>query len=137
LHSYDAATDHEHPLHHHHHHQHSNGLMSMDRHQEKLLLKASLRKERDIKEKAKNIDGSYQCPFCDKSFPRLGYLKKHEQVSFFLFKTKNNDELVMIYIRWSPNQPLFLPTCRRPHSLSFSINIRVLQNNFKYFALLV
>lgn len=26
-------------------------------------------------------DGSYQCQFCDKSFPRLGYLKKHEQVS--------------------------------------------------------
>lgn len=25
-------------------------------------------------------DGSYQCQFCDKSFPRLGYLKKHEQV---------------------------------------------------------
>jgi Zinc finger, C2H2 type len=74
LHSYDAANDHE------HHHQHSNGLM-IDRHQEKLLLKASLRKERDIKEKSKNIDGSYQCPFCDKSFPRLGYLKKHEQVS--------------------------------------------------------
>ncbi|XP_054740307.1 zinc finger protein 423 homolog [Anastrepha obliqua] len=24
-------------------------------------------------------DGSYQCQFCDKSFPRLGYLKKHEQ----------------------------------------------------------
>ena len=25
-------------------------------------------------------DGCYQCQFCDKSFPRLGYLKKHEQV---------------------------------------------------------
>lgn len=24
---------------------------------------------------------NYQCQFCDKSFPRLGYLKKHEQVS--------------------------------------------------------
>lgn len=28
-----------------------------------------------------NIEGSYHCQFCDKSFPRLGYLKKHEQVS--------------------------------------------------------
>lgn len=28
-----------------------------------------------------SADGSYQCQFCDKSFPRLGYLKKHEQVS--------------------------------------------------------
>lgn len=26
-------------------------------------------------------EGTYQCQFCDKSFPRLGYLKKHEQVS--------------------------------------------------------
>lgn len=30
---------------------------------------------------AATADGSYQCQFCDKSFPRLGYLKKHEQVS--------------------------------------------------------
>jgi len=28
-------------------------------------------------------DGNYNCPFCDKSFPRLGYLKKHEQVSYY------------------------------------------------------
>lgn len=28
-----------------------------------------------------NVEGSYHCQFCDKSFPRLGYLKKHEQVS--------------------------------------------------------
>lgn len=33
-----------------------------------------------------NVDvGSYHCQFCDKSFPRLGYLKKHEQVSNELF----------------------------------------------------
>ncbi|XP_049315833.1 zinc finger protein 423 homolog, partial [Bactrocera dorsalis] len=29
--------------------------------------------------KGSNVDGSYQCQFCEKSFPRLGYLKKHEQ----------------------------------------------------------
>lgn len=28
-----------------------------------------------------NGDGSYKCQFCKKVFPRLGYLKKHEQVS--------------------------------------------------------
>lgn len=28
-----------------------------------------------------NGEGTYHCQFCDKSFPRLGYLKKHEQVS--------------------------------------------------------
>lgn len=32
-----------------------------------------------------NAEGSYHCQFCDKSFPRLGYLKKHEQVSNELF----------------------------------------------------
>lgn len=26
------------------------------------------------------VEGTYQCQFCDKTFPRLGYLKKHEQV---------------------------------------------------------
>ncbi len=32
-----------------------------------------------------NGEGTYQCQFCDKAFPRLGYLKKHEQVSDFVF----------------------------------------------------
>lgn len=27
-----------------------------------------------------NGEGSYKCQFCKKVFPRLGYLKKHEQV---------------------------------------------------------
>lgn len=38
-------------------------------------------------------DGSYHCQFCDKTFPRLGYLKKHEQVcvhSILLFAYKFN-----------------------------------------------
>lgn len=35
-----------------------------------------------------NSGSSYPCQFCDKSFPRLGYLKKHEQVSCFLFLVK-------------------------------------------------
>lgn len=33
---------------------------------------------------SKNNDGTYRCQFCDKTFPRLGYLKKHEQVSGYL-----------------------------------------------------
>lgn len=28
-----------------------------------------------------NGEGTYHCQFCEKSFPRLGYLKKHEQVN--------------------------------------------------------
>lgn len=27
-----------------------------------------------------STDGTYSCQFCSKTFPRLGYLKKHEQV---------------------------------------------------------
>lgn len=38
-----------------------------------------LKKER--KDKSKFKSNSYKCQFCEKSFPRLGYLKKHEQVS--------------------------------------------------------
>lgn len=40
-----------------------------------------------IKNSTSTSDGSYQCQFCDKSFPRLGYLKKHEQVGIFLLIT--------------------------------------------------
>lgn len=36
-----------------------------------------------------SVEGSYHCQFCDKSFPRLGYLKKHEQVSNELFQHFN------------------------------------------------
>lgn len=34
-----------------------------------------------------NGEGTYHCQFCEKSFPRLGYLKKHEQVSDYEFST--------------------------------------------------
>lgn len=37
--------------------------------------------KKDRKDKSKFKSSSYKCQFCDKSFPRLGYLKKHEQVS--------------------------------------------------------
>jgi hypothetical protein len=41
-----------------------------------------IKKERKDKSKFKSC--SYKCQFCEKSFPRLGYLKKHEQVSELL-----------------------------------------------------
>lgn len=42
----------------------------------------SIKKEKKDKlGKFKGGISSYKCQFCDKSFPRLGYLKKHEQVS--------------------------------------------------------
>jgi hypothetical protein len=39
--------------------------------------------KKEKKEKCAKFKGasSYKCQFCEKSFPRLGYLKKHEQVS--------------------------------------------------------
>lgn len=37
--------------------------------------------KKERKEKTKFKNSSYKCQFCEKSFPRLGYLKKHEQVS--------------------------------------------------------
>lgn len=54
--------------------------------------KSSIRKDkssRSLDDKTKkngktSSSCSYQCQFCDKSFPRLGYLKKHEQVSYNL-----------------------------------------------------
>lgn len=39
-----------------------------------------VKKEKKEKGKFKGAS-SYKCQFCEKSFPRLGYLKKHEQVS--------------------------------------------------------
>lgn len=40
--------------------------------------------KKDRKDKSKFKSSSYKCQFCEKSFPRLGYLKKHEQVSELL-----------------------------------------------------
>lgn len=42
-----------------------------------------IKKEKKDKGKFKGVS-SYKCQFCEKSFPRLGYLKKHEQVSEFV-----------------------------------------------------
>ncbi|XP_055905299.1 zinc finger protein 423 homolog isoform X2 [Eupeodes corollae] len=50
-------------------------LRKIDRDSAKLLDKLTS----DGIKSATDRDGSYQCQFCDKSFPRLGYLKKHEQ----------------------------------------------------------
>lgn len=41
--------------------------------------------EKTKQDGGRNGEGSYHCQFCDKTFPRLGYLKKHEQVSVVFF----------------------------------------------------
>lgn len=41
-------------------------------------------------------DGSYHCQFCEKTFPRLGYLKKHEQVNKPPSFTIHNDRHLLI-----------------------------------------
>lgn len=51
--------------HHHHHHNNKNGC--------------SKTAKNGSSNTAAN-SGTYNCQFCDKTFPRLGYLKKHEQV---------------------------------------------------------
>lgn len=43
------------------------------------------------------VEGTYHCQFCDKSFPRLGYLKKHEQVSKMSYILKLYPKIYIIY----------------------------------------
>ncbi|XP_061391672.1 zinc finger protein 423 homolog [Musca vetustissima] len=101
-----AQQSHQRQHHHHHHHHPGQHLKRNGRHhryaEHALRIPSKLRKiERDsaavgngsgttalkfdkltgdgIKSSSTGADGSYQCQFCDKSFPRLGYLKKHEQ----------------------------------------------------------
>lgn len=66
-------------------------------------------KHNSVKSKEKNIknlDGSYHCQFCDKTFPRLGYLKKHEQVSKFqlhIYDFQFFKEIMIEMLRLSPS----------------------------------
>lgn len=60
-------TRHHH--HNHHHHHHKNGCSKTGKSSSNIP----------------NHTGTYNCQFCDKTFPRLGYLKKHEQVFFSIF----------------------------------------------------
>lgn len=58
-------NSHHHRHHHHHSHHHKN----------------SCNKTGKSSSTSTNHTGTYNCQFCDKTFPRLGYLKKHEQVN--------------------------------------------------------
>lgn len=60
----DTRHHHHHP-HTHHHHHHKNGCSKTSKSSSTVA----------------NHTGTYNCQFCDKTFPRLGYLKKHEQVN--------------------------------------------------------
>lgn len=77
--------------HHHHHHQQQQHQQQVSHNEGKMKSASENNTTVDgIKNSTSTSDGSYQCQFCDKSFPRLGYLKKHEQVCrlyyyFFLF----------------------------------------------------
>ncbi|XP_058055032.1 zinc finger protein 423 homolog [Anopheles bellator] len=85
---------HHHPRHHHHHHLHyhhrrSGGGGGGGGHPKEGKTSRSLHHNNNnsssqnnnnhTNSNSKNVDGTYHCQFCDKTFPRLGYLKKHEQ----------------------------------------------------------
>lgn len=53
-----------------------------------------------------SVEGSYHCQFCSKTFPRLGYLKKHEQVSNELFQHSHTHT----HVQWHMQ---ILPFCRQ------------------------
>ncbi|XP_053677117.1 zinc finger protein 423 homolog [Anopheles nili] len=55
--------------HHHHHHHNNNNNSSSHNHNSSNNNNSS----------SKGLNSTYHCQFCEKTFPRLGYLKKHEQ----------------------------------------------------------
>ncbi|XP_049547208.1 zinc finger protein 423 homolog [Anopheles darlingi] len=69
-----GSTPHSHSHHHHHHHH-------LHHHGRHLHYRRSVagKEGKHTNSNSKNADGTYHCQFCDKTFPRLGYLKKHEQ----------------------------------------------------------
>jgi hypothetical protein len=60
----------------------ANSTSEMEMENNEVDVDGLIKKERKDKSKFKSC--SYKCQFCEKSFPRLGYLKKHEQVSELL-----------------------------------------------------
>lgn len=69
--------------------------------------------EKTKQDGSRNGEGSYHCQFCDKTFPRLGYLKKHEQVSvlvssFYIIKYLIGDTffLLLFEIFYILDQPV-------------------------------
>ncbi|XP_052862747.1 zinc finger protein 423 homolog [Anopheles cruzii] len=82
---------HHHPRHHHLHYHHrrsgggggghpKEGKMSRSHHHHHNNNNSSSHNNNNhTNSNSKNVDGTYHCQFCDKTFPRLGYLKKHEQ----------------------------------------------------------
>lgn len=91
--------------------------------------------KKDKKDKSKFKNSSYKCQFCDKSFPRLGYLKKHEQVSwnyydfifhFFTVVWSSSPQLVQLLsismVNWSKSERIYI-TCVRRQQIKLSIHL--------------
>lgn len=66
-----------------------------------------------------NGEGSYKCQFCKKVFPRLGYLKKHEQVcgKELIFKEYRNSNLLK-YMKFERNKYMKKKTLSTIHKVS-------------------
>ncbi|XP_035790632.1 zinc finger protein 423 homolog isoform X2 [Anopheles albimanus] len=64
---------------HHHHHNNNNSSSHNHNNQHGTGAGGGGGGNNHTNSNSKNADGTYHCQFCDKTFPRLGYLKKHEQ----------------------------------------------------------
>uniref|UniRef100_A0A182S959 C2H2-type domain-containing protein n=1 Tax=Anopheles maculatus TaxID=74869 RepID=A0A182S959_9DIPT len=117
-----GSNHHMHPRHHHLHHRrtgaggggHSSstkegGKSTLKHHHHQLNNNSSSHNHNNTNNNnhgsnSKGLNSTYHCQFCEKTFPRLGYLKKHEQLS-------NKQQVV--------NQSLHEGKLRSMHSAQF------------------
>lgn len=68
-----------------------------------------------------STDGTYSCQFCSKTFPRLGYLKKHEQVRLSLAFLLCKSDIIVIFITFREFAFLSFGNISKSETLSHSV----------------
>lgn len=68
-----------------------------------------------------STDGTYSCQFCSKTFPRLGYLKKHEQVRLSLALLLCKSDIIVIFITFREFVILSFGNISKSETLSHSV----------------